>query len=463
MKPSIRTRLLVPLIAIFILVWCSVAGITYFNVRGEVEDRFDIQLAQTAEVMWLLFSHERANVAGLPEPYARRIIRRFGLNYAFQIWDGDTLLMRSPNTPDIRMAQGYGASSGRLNGEGWRFYYRVDAFTGRDVIIGNAMSDRNELVRDLVLSTVWPLLIGLPLLIVFIVLGINRALAPLSAVQSHLGRRTAADLSSVTTPDVPREIVPLTRTLDDLLARLDIAFERERRFTESAAHELRTPLASLKAQAQVALRASGREEQRNALVKVVTGVDRASHLVDQLLTLARLEPDTHQKTARPVDLAILAKEGLADLDVFARDKKITLSLDAPPAGNSVIAGCRDSLAILMRNLIDNAIRYTPSGGEVSVSVADDEDYVLFSVRDTGPGVPEADHHRIFERFYRRLGTRATGSGLGLSIVQQICETHGGTIALSPARGADRKPDPETGEGFVVTVRFPRNGKPATRI
>jgi two-component system sensor histidine kinase QseC len=210
---------------------------------------------------------------------------------------------------------------------------------------------------------------------------------------------------------------------------LQQAFETERRFTSDAAHELRTPLAAIKTQAQVALRSSADEERRRALNQVISGVDRASHLVQQLLTLARIDP-TLWVGSELIDLPALASEVLAEIAPMALARDIDLSLEAglPPA----IRGDRAMLGMMLRNLVDNAIKYTPAGGKVEVRLARDGARLNLSVDDSGPGITPEERARVFERFYRQVGTNVPGSGLGLSIVKRIADLHHAEVRLGDA-------------------------------
>ena len=447
--PSIRRRLLVTLLAAFAVIWASVVVITYANVRDQVEERFDDQLAQTAQVLWLLFARARAAGTSAPEDlYAGRIIARFGVHYAFQVWDGLELVARSANAPERRMASGYGASDGAIDGEPWRFYYRVDALRGLDVIVGNALADRQSVVGALVFGTVWPVLAGLPVLALLVILGVHRGLEPLRSIARSIAERDADSAKPIPTQHAPREVSPLVRALNELLGRLHARIERERHFTADASHELRTPLAALRAQAQVAQRAETDADRRQALDKLIAGVDRATHLVEQLLTLAGLDPDNPHENAARVDLKAVAEEAMAELDGAARRRNVNLALRGEP---SVVRGRSAALSVLLRNLVDNAIRHSPAGSTVDVSIETIGDTVILSVRDQGPGIPAEDRERVFDRFYRRLGTQTDGSGLGLSIVARVAEVHrahGSLEAAEPGPAGDQSP------GLAVIVRFP---------
>jgi len=267
----------------------------------------------------------------------------------------------------------------------------------------------------------------------------------LQQLKQEVKQRTANRLEAVAMIGVPEEVTPLVKALNDLFARLESAFEGERRFTADAAHELRTPLAALKIQAQVALRSTDTAERQIALENVLRGVDRATRLVEQLLILARVDPETAALDYQPVDLHGLAATVMRDLEPLAHAKQIALSLEERAANISYkVLGDDAQLNLLLRNLVDNAIRYTPKGGCVSVSVRNLAGLTL-EVLDTGPGIPEAEREQVLQRFYRISGTGQDGSGLGLSIVRRIAELHGARLVLS---------DNETGSGLLASVLWP---------
>lgn len=245
--------------------------------------------------------------------------------------------------------------------------------------------------------------------------------------------------------EIPIEIKPLVAELNQLFTRLKLAFERNKRFAADAAHELRTPLAALKTHVQVALKADTDDDRNKALEKVLESVDRSSHVVAQLLTLSRLGEEEPLTDLRVFDLHKLATEIIAYLASHAIEKNIEIEL-APPPQNPRMFGNDIAIGILIRNVVDNAIRYTPNNGAVKIQILEGENQVIFRVTDTGPGVPIDLRERIFERFYRILGTKASGSGLGLPIVKQITTLHRGTIHLST---------PLNGIGLQLDVAFPK--------
>jgi two-component system, OmpR family, sensor histidine kinase QseC len=296
--------------------------------------------------------------------------------------------------------------------------------------------ERHELINRIAWRLIAPALFGLPLLGAWVWLAIWRGLKPLDAVADDIAARDAQRLHALTPESAPREIRPLVEAINKLFGRVDQALEAERRFTADAAHELRTPLAALAAQAQVILRARDDAERSHAIEQLIASSRRATRLVDQLLTLARLDPE-NAAAAETVRLDRLAEEICAAHGVGAVEKNVALELSAVPA---MVNGNADMLRILLRNLVDNAIRYTPGGGKVTVAVAPG----VLSVTDTGPGIPATERERVFDRFHRLAGQDTEGSGLGLSIVARIAERDGATLSLAEGEG---------GAGLRVTVRF----------
>jgi signal transduction histidine kinase len=280
----------------------------------------------------------------------------------------------------------------------------------------------------------------LPLVVLVVVLGlliraaVGRALAPLQQVRAEIGQRGVLSLHALDARGMPDEVAPLVETLNDLLVRLDQALVAQRRFIADAAHELRSPLTAVKLQAQIASRANSDSERAAALAQLSGGVDRAAHLIDQLLDMARLEPSARQTAFEPVALDALTKQVVADFSAQAEARDIDLGVGACAALS--LAGQADSLRMLLGNLVDNAVRYTPAGGRVDVDLGIDGDNAVLSVSDSGPGIPESERERVFERFHRLAGSETPGSGLGLAIVRQVALLHGGRVELdtSPAGG-----------------------------
>lgn len=296
---------------------------------------------------------------------------------------------------------------------------------------------QHELAEHLLMTMLTPLLFGLPVLGLWLWFATRRGLAPLDALARDLAQRSPQRLDPLSPSEAPLEAKTLLDTLNALLARLAAALENERRFTGDAAHELRTPIAAILAQAQVAARARDAVERDHALDQLAMSARRASHLVDQLLMLARLDP-AQALPKTDVRLDRLVTEVCAEHGAAALAKEIALALDAPDP--VVVRGNEAMLRVLVRNLLDNALRYTPAGGKVGVRVTADE----LVVADDGPGIPPAARARVLERFHRLAGQESEGCGLGLSIVAKIAELHEARLTLGS--GLD-------GKGLGVTVAF----------
>jgi two-component system sensor histidine kinase QseC len=304
---------------------------------------------------------------------------------------------------------------------------------------------RNELIMEITRQVIWPFIILVPLLMFMIWISVGRSLRPLQAVADEVQHRNPQNLEEIDLTSVPAEVLPLFISLNDLLVRLKKALSNERGFTSDAAHELRTPLAGIKAQAQVALRASNETEKNTALRHIILGIDNTTHLVRQMLMLARLDPDIPNRKFKPQDLSSILTEVAADVASLAVEKGVELEVREAD-GKMMVEGRAEALSVLIRNLLDNAVRYTPSGGWVKAGISRSPDGLVLKVSDSGPGIAEQDKDRIFDRFYRGLGTGQTGSGLGLSIVQRVVDLHEAKIEFQTGSGK--------GKGVMVKVTFP---------
>lgn len=440
MRPSLRRRLLLLLTTTVLLAWTATALFSYFDARSEIGEMLDAQLAQSAGLIAAQLEHEiDDDTAGtVPRQYKRE------RKIAFQVWDrSDALRLRSASAPETRLSsRDEGFSDATIDGKRWRIFSRWDE-DGRYVVqVGERYELRDELAQSVASHLMHPLVIAVPVLALLIWLGVGAGLAPLGGVAREVERRAPDNLAHLEEGNMPREISPLIAALNALFDRLRKSLEQERRFTADAAHELRTPLAAVKTQAQVALGARSDEERARALANVVAGTDRASRLVEQLMVLARLDPQTAPPRGQIVNLYELAQQCVAELAPAAAAKNVELGLapgdPAPVTGDAIL------LAVLLRNLLDNAVRYTPAGGEIDVSVRRSNGAVSLVVTDSGPGIPEEERAKVLDRFYRVLGSGEEGSGLGLSIVKRIADLHDATILLS---------DGPDGRGLVVEVRF----------
>jgi len=428
---SIRARLLVALIVLVAFVSLFAAGVTYRRVLTETSDLFDYQLRQMA-----LSLRSQITVA----PRIEVPPDQGDSDFVIQIWDlfGARVYLSRPGLPIMnRTVLGYANLS--LRGETWRAY---GLQTADGVIeIAQPIRVREAFARAAALRVVIPLMLLLPIMIGAVAWIVRRGLLPLRVVTAEVQQRDVRSLSPLVSTALPLEIEPLVAELNRLLARLQQAFSAQRAFISDAAHELRSPLTVLRLQLQLLDRAPDEAARVEARERLGAAVERAIHLVEQLLALARSDPEEAAGEFESVDLAKAAADAIADTHPLAMARGIELSLEAT-AGKPV-RGDRAALRTLARNLIDNAVRYTPAGGNVVVRTRDTAGGVQLVVSDSGPGIPPADRERVFDRFYRRAQDPTNGTGLGLAIVKAIAERHGARVLLGDAPGG----------GLEVTVDF----------
>ncbi|MBM4180662.1 MAG: sensor histidine kinase N-terminal domain-containing protein [Betaproteobacteria bacterium] len=443
---SLRRRLFALLLGGVSAGWLVTMVFSYVDAHHEIDELFDAQLAQAAQTLLALAGEyddddDVVELTGDGHPYQKKLV--------FQLWDDEgRLLLRSRDAPTQRLTDALGYSE-RVDARGqrWLYYSQWDAQRQLRVEVGENHAVREELSRYIAMRLLAPAVLGLPLLGLWVWFAIRRGLAPIATVTDQVSRRAPEHLDALTPERAPEEIRPLVEALNALFARVDRAFDHERRFTADAAHELRTPLAALAAQAQVALRADDARQREQALARIVAGSQRAGRLVGQLLTLARLDPAS-RPALQAVALDVLATEACAELGRIALERHISLELEAPEA--VVVDANADLLRVLLRNLIDNALRYTPEGGRVEVAVSMTDAGASLVVGDDGPGIPEGERDAALLRFHRLAGQEVEGSGLGLSIVARIAELHAARLTLG---------DGPAGKGLTVQVLFPA---PATR-
>jgi two-component system OmpR family sensor kinase len=436
---SIRRWLLVWLLVGAAVAIAGAAVATYLRARDEANALFDYQLSQmAASLIDAPFAAVPPDAPALG-PGADALI--------VQIWDrnGVQLFLSQPRRELPQHAQ-LGFTTVATDSGEWRVFSTLAE--GQVVQIAQPMSARRELAASMALRTIVPLLAALPFLALIAWVTIARGLSPLDRVADAVARRSPTVLEPLSETGLPSEVRPLVHALNGLLERLDHALLAQRSFIADAAHELRTPLTAVHLQAQLAERATTEAERSTALVELKGGLERATRLSEQLLALAREEPGVSERTPATVDLGATARAVVADLAPLAAAKSIDLGLNGAPG--VTVRGDADALATLVSNLVDNAVRYTPSGGRVDVVVASEGDSALLAVRDNGLGIALEDRERVFDRFYRGSAAHtagaARGSGLGLAIVKRIAERHAATVELGPGLH---------GEGLGVTVRFPR--------
>jgi signal transduction histidine kinase len=430
---SIRTRLLIALLALVAASSLLSGTLTYRRVLAETSILFDYQLRQMA----LSLRSQVSMAPRLELPPAEA-----DADFVIQIWDlyGARVYLSRPGLPLIdQTALGY--ADVRVGGQPWRTYglQTIDGV----IQIAQPVRVREELARGAALRVVIPLLLLIPVLGVAIVGVVGRGLLPLRRVAIEVQRRNVHSLTPIAAMRLPREIAPLVQELNRLLMRLHAAFQTQRAFIADAAHELRSPLTAVRLDLQLLDRAPDESARLEARTNLGAAVERAIRLVEQLLTLARNEPREERDELSTIQIEPAAADGIADTHTLALARQIDLGLEADP--NTVVLGDREALRTLVRNLVDNAVRYTPVGGRVQVRIKITVEGAVLEVTDSGPGIPASDRERVFDRFYRRASAPQGGSGLGLAIVKAIADRHHARVTLEDAPGG----------GLQVEVRFPR--------
>jgi len=331
------------------------------------------------------------------------------------------------------------------------------------VQVGETLEKRAQLATEIIKGVIFPQFVILPVAVVLVWFALARGIRPLHELQQRIRRRESQDLSPIEERDAPEEVGPLVRAINDLLARLDQSIGAQKHFLADAAHQLKTPLAGLRMQAELAQREIDAGEQdpralKRSLQQIARSSQRAAHMVNQLLSMARAEDKETALRKQDVRLVRLAREAVHDFLPKALEKRIDLGYEGPERDepNGRLIGQPLLVRELVRNLVDNALQYTPAGGEVTVRVMPDPfgQVVVLQVEDSGPGIPEAERDLVFQAFYRALGTEVDGSGLGLAIVKEIATQHGASVTITDARQRSASSAPGHGPGALFTLRFP---------
>ena len=461
---SLRSHLLFRLIIASILLVGGTAWLGYQDVRKETWELFDAQLARSSRMILGLVQAENVNYGfsriqdfldeqGLAMMYLefqdaidelqQQGAHAYESKLAFQIWDDvGNLLVKSYNAPLEPLSDNeQGFSNAVIDGYNWRTFSLVASNGAYRCITAERLDVRNDLIVKVSDDLLYMFIILVPALSVVLYLSIDKGLRPLQQIAAQINRRSGENLGLIRSGYPFSEIVTIKNALNQLLSRLEDTLEREKRITSDAAHELRTPLAAIRLHAELAKGAENRKQQIESLEQVIHGVDRTTHLIEQLLTLARLEPELIASDFAEVDLSSLIVEECALLSPLALNKDI--ELDFAGADIASIQGHADSIRLLVRNLLTNAIAYTPEGGEVSIRLEQDGRTVL-TIQDNGPGIAEEDRERVMQRFYRAQNHSAPGCGIGLSIVDRVVQIHHGELELDQA---------DSGQGLKVVVRF----------
>ena len=438
---SLRRRLLTLLLASVVVAWAATTLLTYNHAHHELDELLDAHLARSARLLLAQegdeFEEIRIGESADAGPYGQEVV--------LQVWrEGRVLALRSAGAPAERLSPvESGFSDATVDGRHWRVFSGWDVERRVLVQVAEDHALRERLLAHYTLSGLPALLFGVPLLGVLVWLVVGAAVRPLAHLGHEVNRRGPGDLHPLPDDGIPLEVTPLVDRLNALFARISASMQAERRFTSHAAHELRTPIAAIRAQAEVARDDTDSTARELALAHVIEGCDRAARLVDQMLLLARIDERASQDGLAQSRLDLAAARVIADLAPAALDAGVAIELATEEAVSVAADGAL--LEVLLRNLIDNAVRHGGPPGPVTVRCIDDGQGARLEVADLGPGVDETELTHLGHRFYRASSARGPGSGLGLSIVQRIAEGCGGTVRYR--RGAAAR-------GLVVEVLFP---------
>jgi two-component system OmpR family sensor kinase len=436
---TIRRQLVLGMLGATLACTIGASTLLYYALRRETNELADLQLRQLTAALPEAFPAE-IGLPGAEDPEE---------DYVLQAWDQHGALLRVTGGQvalpryDLR-----GFNVVTVRGERWRIYGETQL--GRYVQAAQPVAVRERMAVQLTLRASLPLLAFVLVLTALILLVVKRALQPLDRLARAVAGRSPSALAPLASADMPPELQPVVQALNTLLGKFDDALTMQRTFVADAAHELRSPLTALKLQLQLAERANSDAARSAALAKLHERLDRGTHLVQQLLSLARHEGGHAAAQLQQVDLGQLLETAVIDHSVLADSRAIDLAGEV--RGSVLARADRDGLRVLLNNLIDNALRYTQQGGQVDVSAGVERRRPYLRVADNGPGVPPQERGRLFDRFYRPDGNTARGCGLGLSIVKSVADLHGAEVELDSNSG---------GIGLVVTVRLPEQAAVAT--
>jgi two-component system sensor histidine kinase TctE len=436
------------MLAPLLLLWPMSIAITYLVAKSIANQPFDHALEDSVTVLAQQVREVDGRVVSLLPGGARDILRADDIdNVYFQInglrgeyVDGDRDLPLPPPPEDER-ARGLTVQfrNDSMRATPVRVAYawvnlRPLAARGEEpravlVQVAETLDKRAQLANEIIKGVILPQFIILPIVLALVWFALARGLSPLAQLQERIRARRPDDLSPIDSRQVPEEISPLVRSLNEMLARLSQTIDMQKRFIADAAHQMKTPLAGMRMQSELALRQLDPDEIHRSLEQLAKSSESATRLVNQLLALARAENQPHAGAAfEQVDLAALARATVQDWVQASFSYRIDLGFEQPDHPMEIAANPL-MLRELLSNLIDNALRYTPAGGSVTVRVRRERDQAMLEVEDTGPGIAPAERDRVFERFYRILGSGAPGSGLGLAIVREIAHQHGAEIEV----------------------------------
>jgi two-component system sensor histidine kinase QseC len=448
---SLQGRLLALVLGLVVGVWSVTAALTWLDVQHELGELLDSHLAQAAA---LLVAQQAGEIEDDEHGIDAPLLHRYAQQVAFQVFHEGRLALRSSNAPiEPMLAFNGSADEGfrtvEMGGATWRVFATHGSEQDTQVFVGEQVASRNAILWAVLRSALTPMLLALPVLALAAWWAVRRGVAPMRALGRTLAQRQPQALQPIAVDHAPSEMAPMLDALNGLFQRIGELMASERRFTADAAHELRTPIAAIRAQAQVAMASADDAERRHALQATLQGCDRATRLVEQLLTLSRLESGSAPALAA-LDIGPVVRQVVADAASLALARHQTIELEA--AEPCLVPAEATLLAMLVRNLVDNAIRYSPAGARVRVAIRRAPWGASLTVEDSGPGMSAADMERLGERFFRVIGSGQSGSGLGWSIARRIAAALAAELEVSRSASMG---------GLAVVVRLPSGAGQAT--
>jgi two-component system sensor histidine kinase QseC len=447
---TIRKRLLWSLLGAVGGLWLIALVVSYYDAHRELDKLFDAHLARSAQLLSSQAGHEPVELEDLEQEELQQYVQQF----AVQLWDSRSrLLLRTGSAPATRFSQTErGFSDATINGQHWRVFSDWDVEHRILVQMAERHDARERLAAQIALNALLPLGAALPLMGALIWWIVSRGLAPISRIGGEIARREPGNLDRLDIDTAPGEIRPLIERLNALFERIERSIASERRFTADAAHELRNPVAAIRAQAEASLGAEDPSAVRAGLTSISASAARLSRLVDKLLALARLDAARDRIAFADLDLASVAKQTLAELAPGAIERGATVDFAGPDS--VIVSGDVMLLAAAIRNLVENAVVHGGPGVHVATRIARVDRTVELTVEDNGPGIAAEQRVNLGRRFFRGEARDAEGSGLGLSLVERIAELHGASIGYS--EGADHR-------GLRVSIRFASASAPAVSV
>ena len=427
---SLRARLLLGTLGGVLMLWLVATAAVWNAASHELDELLDGHMVEVAALLATHAQDDNDEDAMAQAPRLRTSAKRV----MWQIWHDGAIVRRSSSAPATPLGPRERAFAGtQIDDHVWRVFSTGRLAGGDTVMVAERTDDRRDILAAIIRNLLWPLLLALPALAVLVLLSVRLSLAPLARIGAALQRRAPLALDPLRVDLAPREVLPLVAAINELFGRIRRTIEQEKRFTADASHELRTPIAALRAQALV---------ERIGSRKSLDSCDRVARLLEQLLTLARLDARDAAPQAAPVDLDALARTVLADAANLTPGRGSDLELDS--AGAALVEGEPTLLQVLLRNLVDNALRYSPAGAPVQVQLVRDGGSTTITVEDGGAGLDEAAMARLGERFFRAAPGGPSGTGLGWSIVRRIAALHGATVEVGRSAALG---------GLRVVVRF----------